>query len=69
MHTPLGHKELPLPALDKLDSCEQAVHYESWSSCSQDHHTPFFQSDLLRDMFTLSHLVAMAPVLTEKQWM
>lgn len=37
MHTPLGHKKLPLPALDKLDSCEQAVHDEPWSTCSPDY--------------------------------
>jgi len=37
MHTPLGHKQLSLPALNKLDPCEQAVHDEPWSTCSPDY--------------------------------
>lgn len=37
MHTPLGHEKLPLPALDKLDSCEQTVHDEPWSTCLPDY--------------------------------
>jgi hypothetical protein len=33
MHTPLGNKKLSLPALDKLNPSQQAIHDEAWSAC------------------------------------
>jgi hypothetical protein len=41
MHTPLGNKKFSLPALDKLNPSQQAIHDEAWSTC------PFRDKELL----------------------